>query len=165
MAAQYHNKLNSRDLGSYRVLWMSSSYVYIFVKLYQRQSLERQPGRSGQCRSSRVYLSTLDRPCSYETKHRTHLREPQSGCSGQCRSSRPVMCISAPLTTRAATRQNTEHTCVNHSQAHKIKRPFTAFTRIINMLCFSLSISHMTQYKIKVFILFNYTISLIVHIC
>ena len=62
-----------------------------------------------------MYLSTLDHPCSYETKHRTHLYEPQPGCSGQCRSSRPVVCISAPLTTRAATRQNTEHTCINHS--------------------------------------------------
>ena len=128
MAAQHHNKLNSCDLGSYCVLWMSSSYVCIFVKLYQRQSLEWQ-----------------------------------HGCSGQCRSSWPVVCISAPLTARVATRQNTEHTCMNHSQAHQIKRQFTPFTKTINMLCFSLSISHMTQYKIKVFILFNYTISLIVH--
>ena len=83
MAAQHHNKLNSCDLGSYCVLWMSSSYVCIFVKLYQRQSLEQQPGCSGQCRSSCVYLSTLDRPCNYETKHRTHLHEPQPSTSNQ----------------------------------------------------------------------------------
>ena len=39
----------------------------------------------------------------------------KSGSLGAAVNVGPVMCISAPLTARAATRQNTEHTCMNHS--------------------------------------------------
>ena len=55
----------------------------------------------------------------------------RSGSLGTAVNVCPVECISCSL-------DRPEHTCMNHSQAHQIKRPFITFIRIINSLSFSL---------------------------